>query len=314
MNNAKTLAMKIILIFTLVFSVSTFANVNFSLDSAADTMELNDGMESSNSDQNFSLEKGDLTKKQFSKRVRRFCKRVKKSCKKAKKVSKKECRSLKKECLNANGVKSRFASIKNAIKNTVKKAMPKLSSLFKKGKDDKGQFVEATIKNKLLAKLAAFNTKLGKISFAQKEAGSDAIVIRTYINDKATLKEQTLPGERPFPKWLKLDGARERFSNVKGWTIKKQHKLFFDAKRKVLGFFIKNDKTDMIFQQIDSIKRKIAGPIVSAIIPTPDYIPFPIKVKKKKIGRVSIMSNHKNKAGTSGIMIMIDYKMMHAML
>jgi hypothetical protein len=304
----------LVIILTMILSFSALSNVNFSLEAAADTMELNDAMESSNPENNFALEQGDLTKKQFTKRVRRFCKRTKKACKKAKDVSKKECRKLKKECLDANGIKSRLANIKNAIKNGIKKLMPKVGSLFKKGKDEKGQFVEATIKNKTLAKVGAFSHPLGKMSFAKKVEGSDSLIIRTYLNDKASLKSMTLPGSRPFPKWIKVDGIRERFSAVDGWQLKKGHEVFFDVKRKVLGFFIKNNKIDMIFAQIDQIKKKVAGPIIGAIIPTPDYIPFPIKIKKNKIGRVSIMSNHKDKSGTAGIMIMVDYKKLHSML
>ena len=197
---------------------------------------------------------------------------------------------------------------RNGIKNVVKKIAPKLSSLFSKGKDDNGQYVEATIKNKLISKLDAFKQMIGKKSFAEKKAGADSIVIRTYIKDKTALKDMTLPGERPFPKWLKIDGVRERFSNVDGWTLKKTHRIFFDADKKVLGVFIKADKTNLVFEQIDSIKKKVAGPIVGALIPTPDYIPFPIKAKKEKIGRVSIMSNYKDEKGTAGVMVMVDYK------
>jgi hypothetical protein len=52
---------------------------------------------------------------------------------------------------------------------------------------------------------------IGKKSFAEKKAGADSIVIRTYLNEKTALKDMTLSGERPFPRWLKIDGVREIF-------------------------------------------------------------------------------------------------------
>jgi hypothetical protein len=94
----------------------------------------------------------------------------------------------------------------------------------------------------------------------------------------------------------------------------RRHRIFFDADKKVLGVFIKADKTNLVFEQIDDIKKKVSGPIVGALIPTPDYIPFPIKAKKEKIGRVSIMSNYKDEKGTAGVMVMVDYKKLHALL
>ena len=100
---------RIVFALVMIFSLSAFASINFSIDKSAEEMELNDAADA---EQSYVVERGDLTQKQFNKRVRRFCKRIKKECKKANEVSNKECRQLKKDCMNANGVKSRMANLK----------------------------------------------------------------------------------------------------------------------------------------------------------------------------------------------------------
>lgn len=279
-----------------------------------DPAELNDAMEDTGNGEepDFIVEKGDLTDKQFAKRVEKFCNRIKRDCKDDKDSSRKECKELKENCMAANGVEGKFTRIKESIVGVVKKGLPKLKSMFSKGSDEQGEYIEATINNNLLSKLESFKQMIGKKSFVEKKE-SNQLVLRTYLKDEQTLKQLTLPKNRPFPKFIKIDGVRERFAGVNGWMIK-NHYVFFDTKRKVVGFFIENDLTDLIFQEIDSVIKQVGGPIVGAIIKAPDYLPFPVKVNKEAIGRISLMSKNKGESGTAGLMVMVDYTKLYAQI
>lgn len=279
-----------------------------------DTTELNDAMEDSpnGEEPDFIVERGDLTEKQFAKRVEKFCNRIKKDCKDDKDTSRKECKELKDNCMAANGVESKFTRIKESIVGVVKKGLPKLKSMFSKGSDEQGEFIEATIDNNLISKLESFKQMIGKKSYVEKKDGNQ-LVLRTYLKDEQTLKQLTLPNNRPFPKFIKIDGVRERFAGVNGWMVK-NHYVFFDTKRKVVGFFIENDMTDLIFQEIDAVVKQVGGPIVGAIVKSPDYLPFPVKVNKEPIGRISLMSKHKDQSGTAGLMVLVDYTKLYAQI
>ncbi len=282
------------------------------VDAAELSEAMDDSAEAGTDGPDFVVERGDLTQKQYEKRVERFCNRIKKDCKDDAEMSRKQCKELKEDCLNANGVENRFKRIKESIVGAVKKSMPKLKSLFSKGSDEQGEYLEATIDNNLVSKFENFKQMIGKKSFVEKKE-ENKIVLRTYIKDEQTLKPMTLPNNRPFPKFIKIDGVRERFSNVSGWMVKNNY-VFFDMKRKVIGIFIANDMTDLIFQEIDQVKKTVAGPIIAAIVKTPDYIPFPVKVNKESIGRISLLSKYKDQAGTAGLFVMVDYTKLHSQI
>lgn len=279
-----------------------------------DASELNDAMEDSGNGEepDFVVERGDLTQKQFEKRVEKFCKRAKHECKDDKDMSRKQCKELQEECLAANGVEGRFTRIKESIVGVVKKGMPKLKSIFSKGSDEQGDYIEATINNNLISKLESFKQMIGKKSYVEKKEANQ-LVLRTYLKDEQSLKQLTLPKNRPFPKFIKIDGVRERFAGVNGWMVK-NHYVFFDTKRKVVGFFIENDLTDLIFQEIDSVVKQVGGPIVGAIVKSPDYLPFPLKINKEPVGRISLMSKYKDEGGTAGLMVMVDYNKLYAQI
>lgn len=310
------LLLAVVLCFKIIPSTShavTTATVTTEVEDV-DATELNDAMEDTGngSEPDFVVERGDLTEKQFAKRVEKFCNRAKHECKDDKDMSRKQCKELKEECLAANGVEGRFTRIKESIVGVVKKGMPKLKSIFSKGSDEQGDYIEATIDNNLISKIEAFKQMIGKKSYVEKKE-SNQLVLRTYLKDEQTLKQLTLPKNRPFPKFIKVDGVRERFAGVNGWMIK-NHYVFFDTKRKVVGFFIENDMTDLIFQEIDSVIKQVGGPIVGAIVKAPDYLPFPVKVNKEAVGRISLMSKNKDDSGTAGLMVMVDYTKLYAQI
>jgi hypothetical protein len=245
---------------------------------------------------------------QSRRELKKMCRQQFKVCKKSN--SRKFCRKQKKQCRIDNGVsfKQNLEYFKGKLFNLTQKVVGAVE--FTLDSDDfRGEFIEVTIHTKMklnMGDLAYFPNNFDSyIAFLNNGEMKD-FVLRVYTSD---LEERGIGEElqtsvgRSYPKFI--DGIK--YETIYGEEIQGKNnsfQLYFDAEKKLFGFFIPSPFVGDGITKLNELKAKI--PYIGSAIPNINSIPLNIKIQKEKVGRFSLLSADAE-GKNSGLILLFDH-------
>ena len=240
------------------------------------------------------------TEAQTRRDLKKMCKEIKKECR-SEGGSRKECRQLWKECRSENGV-----TFKDDL-NLVKRALAD-SVHISKGEDELGDYYQVQVRTKKLARFSEFsfspNGIQSKIELVQTK-GQQLINFTVYQHDiyqNINLTNLQTSQGRSFPRFY--DGRI--FDSLLGVSYQmpqgqKVH-LYLDPVHSIFGLYIEGHIYGNAFNWVNNLKKSVKW---LSFIPDITHVPFAIKVRKEKAGRIYALAF--DEAGeNAGVLLLLD--------